>query len=299
MLNKFLVTTALSVLSIASVSCSNKANSPTQEENKNDYSEAAIIKPVKYDATFDLRGHAYCTSTTKYFILTNTGEFSSDHNPLPNSLNLPLNEVCWVVVYSVVINNTYFTEGFEFRLKDGAIQELDLSSGHIPYRKNAAITKVIKSKDSDMWVVASLNYNKKVVFSINHAFLYENPDEEKIIPKTDVYEYRANNVFNYKITVPYGTDISKPYDRSQAKYTFTLGSDIIGSSFVYDRFVPNQRGRGFLHARDTYESNKELDVSHSYGFVIVDTIEGSKKIETLTTRDLSNLPITAWKKLIK
>lgn len=69
MLNKFLVTTALSVLSVASVSCANKANSPTQsaqstqdDKTKYEYLNASVDQAGIKSSSIKLEGVVDCTT---------------------------------------------------------------------------------------------------------------------------------------------------------------------------------------------------------------------------------------------
>ena len=124
MLNKFLVTTALSVLSVASVSCANKANSPTQsaqstqdDKTKYEYLNVQIANDgAKPTAKFIIEGRIQCDSES-----VNRGFFLSPD--VGNALRVLPNQNCTIRLTAINLDGKAMTGNLYLTLSNNEIQK--------------------------------------------------------------------------------------------------------------------------------------------------------------------------------
>ena len=124
MLNKFLVTTALSVLSVASVSCANKANSPTQsaqstqdDKTKYEYLNVQIANDgAKPTAKFNIEGIVICDSESGYRRFFSSSDTGSALKVLPN-------QNCTIRLLQIELDGKTMTGNLHLTLSNNEIQK--------------------------------------------------------------------------------------------------------------------------------------------------------------------------------
>jgi len=278
MFNRFLVPSMLSLLSIASVSCANKANSPSTQENTANYQYLPVSLADEGEndkKDFEISGGVFCDSESvrRPFSITAAN----------NTLKVVPDQWCSIIVDTVALNGVSMRGYLPLQLgKNGEIAK----ERGIFKSKKRHVVEGLKSKDSGLVINVYTN-------SIKESFITELTKLDADVTGNEVKE-AAN-----ESTVVYSLDKFGISDVDLI-YTATLDDKIKGAAGYY--LLEREYGADEFEVLGLKADSKsdlssviKIKDSAQYAHIVSDT---GYLLEVISISSLETLKGYDWKTLV-